>query len=69
MSWDEIIDPEVIQNPSYWFLTVGAELALMIGFKTQDAWGNGAMPFYTKLIVLAAVPIAAYVITLMIGRR
>jgi len=61
-SW---LDSEVIFSAPYWLLTGGAELALMIGFKLQSSWGAGAtMPFLSKVLVLALVPVAAYILAL-----
>jgi len=60
-SW---IDEEVVYSLGFWLLTIGAELALMIGFKAQSAWGTEiGMSLFSKIMTLALVPVAAYFIT------
>ena len=70
MSFDDFIDTEVIYSPAYWMLTIGAELALLIGFKAQGLWNTEmGMPITFKILTLAAVPIVAYFIVLIIGNK
>lgn len=64
MELPEWIDSEVIGSPMYWVLTIGAEFALLLGFKGQELWGTDiGMPWYAKLITLLLVPVASYFIT------
>lgn len=63
MDLPSFIDEDVLQNPMYWLLTFAAEIALLIGFKAQSLWGTEiGMPIMTKIITLALVPLASYVI-------
>lgn len=62
MEIPSFLDEEVLTHPMYWLLTAGAEIALMIGFKAQSAWGVGVMPFWQIIMVLAFLPIATYIV-------
>jgi hypothetical protein len=62
----EFLDEDIIYNPMYWLLTAGAEFALILGFKLQTEWGVGAMPFYSMLLTLAAIPIVSYFVVMKI---
>ena len=64
MDVPDFLDNEVLSNIGFWFLTVGAEFALMIGFKLAEQWGNGGVGWVTKILSLALVPVAAYFITM-----
>ena len=69
MEIPSIIDTDVISNPMYWLLTAGAEFALLLVFKLQGSWSAGSsMPLTSKLITLALVTVASYVIALKMSR-
>lgn len=63
MDISELIDTEVFQETGYWFLTGGALIAILIGFKATTLWGTGAIPLWTEIVILLLIPIAAYFIT------
>jgi len=58
--FEDIIDMEIFYNPIFWFLTIGTEIALLIGFRSATLWGNGGLPLLTQVVILLAVPVVAY---------
>lgn len=63
MELPDWIDSETLYHPMYWLLTLGAEFALLLGFKSQEFWGTEiGMPWYAKLLTLVLVPVAAFFI-------
>lgn len=64
---DELLDADTLYNPAFWMLAAGAEFALLLGYKAQSLWGIGTMPFYTLIITMLLVPVAAYFITMKMG--
>jgi uncharacterized protein YacL len=69
MGIEEYLDTEIFSHPAYWILSAGAIIAIIIGFKSSDLWGNGGVPFFQQIIVIAIIPIAAYFIMLYHTRR
>ena len=60
MDLPDWIDEDIIANPAYWIITIGAELAILLGFKAQKVWGGdmisvGMSPIAFTLIKLSAV--------------
>jgi hypothetical protein len=64
---DEIIDPDIIYNPAYWLLTIGAIIAEIIGF------GGGGLlsglisteysiPLTIKILTIGITPILSYLV-------
>lgn len=72
MSWDEIIDTDVLTSLGFIILGGGGLLAILLGFKGADTGLFGmtatteqvGIPWYTKLIVIIVWPFIAYILAL-----
>jgi len=68
----EFLDEDVINNPAYWFLTIGLVGAFLIGFKMTTAWGLAGMdaeyaiPLYIKAILVLLSPVVVYLVMLKV---
>ena len=63
MGFEDYVDMDVIASPAYWLLTIGAAVALLLGFKMQDMWNTGlSIPIYSMIGILVIIPVVAYFI-------
>lgn len=68
--FEDYIDTDILGSPMYWILTAGAELALLIGFKSQSLWNTEmGMSIWSKIGVLALIPFISYFLYGYISRR
>lgn len=58
------IDADVLYSPAYWVLTIGAEIAVLIGFKGTQLWGAGevGLSIPVKIGIVLAIPFLAYAV-------
>ena len=69
MEIPEFLDSEVLQSPRFIMLTFGAMVALMIGMNSSGLISEGeGIGKLTQLLILACVPVMAYIVTAMTKR-